>query len=342
MSAPSLPPQLPPFDAGPTIGAFLVGTLCSYILYGITNTQMYLYFGRFADDPIGLKLLACVVWLFETAHVVCIGHALYTYSVIDYGNPFSLLGKIPVPLALSIILSAIITAIVQGFFAFRIWTLAPNKFFKIIPILLWISAFVYLLASLADTSLVIKAVNIPAFIKEFGWLLLVPWVINLVNDNTITISLVVLLLMSRKRGFDNTTALVDKLITWTIETGMITSIFSILNLALYQQNPNNFIWVGIQFVKARLFANSLLASLNSRQALRDMNTKDSRNNSGSSGSSGLPPSRGGRSPGFSATDTTSTSLNIAMTKVTLKDNGDVDVDGDGDGNLGARRYGYKA
>ncbi|KAJ7050329.1 hypothetical protein C8F01DRAFT_1264212 [Mycena amicta] len=329
MSAPSLPPpQLPPFDAGPTIGALLVGTLCSYILYGITNTQLYLYFGRFPDDKIGLKLLVCVVWLFETAHVVCIGHVMYTYAVLEYGNPFSLLGKVPVSLAVSIVLGAIITAFVQGFFAFRIWTLAPNYAVRLIPILIWISAFVYLLASFADTSLAIKAVNIPTFIQQYSWLLLGPWIINLVNDNTITVSLVVLLLMSRKRGIDKTTALVDKLIKWTIETGMITSIFSILNLAFYQKERGNFIWVGIQIVKARLFANSLLASLNSRQVLRELNAKDTRVTSGGA----YPTSRGGTGAGFNATDTTGTALDIAMARVTLRDNGDAE----------APRYAYKA
>ncbi|KAJ7050337.1 hypothetical protein C8F01DRAFT_1264218 [Mycena amicta] len=317
MSALSAPPQLPPgfvFDAGPTLGALLVGTLCSYILYGITTTQMYLYYGRFPDDTIGLKLLVCVVWLFETAHAVCIGHAVYVYAILDYGNPFSFLIT-PASLSVSIGIGAVVTAIVQGFFAFRIWTLAPNPAVKLIPIIIWISGVVYLVAAFADTAFSIEAVNAPTFVKQYGWLLLGPWVISLFNDNVITISLVVLLLMGRKRGVDKTAALVDKLIKWTIETGMITSIFSILNMAFYQTESGNFIWIGIQIVKARLFANSLLASLNSRQVLRELNAKDTRISS--AGGAHLT-SRGG------AADTT---LNIAMTRVTLRDNGDVEAPG---------------
>ncbi|KAJ7048470.1 hypothetical protein C8F01DRAFT_1179498 [Mycena amicta] len=310
MSAPTSP--LPVFDAGPTIGALLVGTLCSYILLGVTTTQCYLYFGRFPEDTLGLKLLVGFVWLIEMAHAGCIGHVVYDYAVLNYGNPRSLLGKMPVSLGLSIVLGGIITALVQGFFAFRIWTLAPNKFVRIVPILLWISAFVYVIASFAGTALSIPSASIPAFIKQYGWLLLVPWVINLINDNVITIALVLLLLANRTKGFNKTTALVDKLIKWTIETGMITSIFSILNLAFYEKETSNFIWVGIQFVKARLFANSLLASLNSRQTLRALNATaalDSGNGATSRAAYGTTTANHGQHP----------TLNIAMTKVTLRE-----------------------
>ncbi|KAJ7050330.1 hypothetical protein C8F01DRAFT_1264213 [Mycena amicta] len=318
MSAP-----LPVFDAGKTIGALLVGTLCSYILLGVTITQSYLYFTRFADDPMGLKILVGFVCLIELTHTGCIGHVIYYCAVLNYGNPASLLGKMPASLGLSIVLAGIITALVQGFFAFRIWTLAPNKLVRIVPIGLWISAFIYLIAAAAASALQISAASVPAFIDRFGWLLLVPWIINLINDNTITISLVLLLLSTRSKGFNKTTALVDKLIKWTIETGMITSMFSIITLAFYQVDKPTFIWVGIQFVKARLFAISLLASLNSRQTLRTLKVNPTGTSTGDlgSGATGTTAASRGQHP----------TLDIAMTKVTLRE-----IDGP------EPEYGYKS
>ncbi|KAF7289730.1 hypothetical protein MIND_01346600 [Mycena indigotica] len=258
------------FDAGPTIGALLLGTLGSFVLWGIATGQVYMYFSRFPRDGIALKWLVSVVWLFELVHAICSGHVTYTYTVTNYGNPRSLLGKMPATLAFSVTLGSIITALVQGFFCFRIWTLAPNCFFKLVSIVVWISAFAYLIGSFADTALSIQAENIPAFIAQYNWLLLAPTVLNLFNDNVITMSLVTILLMTRRQGFGRTTVLVDKLIKWTLETGMVTSIFSCLNLAFYQQEPHNFVWVAMQLIKARLFANCLLASLNSRESFRIM------------------------------------------------------------------------
>ncbi|KAF7290103.1 hypothetical protein HMN09_01315500 [Mycena chlorophos] len=310
------------FKPGSTIGALLVGTLVSYVLFGITTVQCYMYYGRFPDDRIGLKSLVGFVWVIELAHSAVIGAAVYFYAVTNYGNPLSLLGKMPVPLGLSVVLSGGITSIVQAFFAYRIWTLASNRFVRIIPVVLWASGLVYFVASFAGTVLAIEATSIPVFIEKYGWLLLAPWIMNLINDNSITISLVILLLYTRNTGFSKTTALVDQLIKWTIETGMITSIFSILNLVFYQTQTDNFIWIGIQFVKARLFANSLLASLNSRKTLRAMNTGAMGNDSG-----GGVTSRAGQYSAYNTnplTSTTGPTLNIAMTKVTFRESDGVD------------------
>ncbi|KAJ7050346.1 hypothetical protein C8F01DRAFT_1377764 [Mycena amicta] len=326
---PTMSTPLPAFNAGQTIGALLVGTLVSYILLGVTSAQVYLYFGRFPDDSMWLKLLVGFVWIIEMTHAGCIGHVIYYCAVLNYGNPASLLGKMPASLGLSIVFAGIITALVQGFFAFRIWSLAPTNFVRIVPMLLWISAFVYLIAAAAASALQISAASVPAFIDRYGWLLLVPWVMNLINDNTITISLVLLLLRTRSKGLNRTTALVDKLVKWTIETGMITSIFSIITLAFYEREKPTFIWVGIQFVKARLFANSLLASLNSRQTLRALTA--------ATGQLELEIEESGNGVGSRAAFRTASvnhsqhpPLNIAMTRVvtTLKED-------DGPG------YGYK-
>ncbi|KAF7290105.1 hypothetical protein HMN09_01315700 [Mycena chlorophos] len=305
------------FNPNPTIGALLVGTLVSYVLFGITTVQVYLYYGRFPDDRLDLKGLVAFVWLVELAHLVSIGDATYTYAVTNYGNPLSLLGKIPVSLALSVVLSGLITTLVQGFFAYRIWTLASNKFVRLIPIALWISGIAYFMASFAGTVLAIESTNIPTFIDQYGWLLLAPWIMNLINDNSITISLVVLLLMSRT-GFSKTTALVDQLIKWTIETGMITSVFSILNLVFYQKETNNFIWMGIQFVKARLFANSLLASLNSRKTLRAMSTGGAMSTESGGGFSSRTGATGGGGAYSYGGATANSGTGIAMTKVVFK------------------------
>ncbi|KAJ7050347.1 hypothetical protein C8F01DRAFT_1179534 [Mycena amicta] len=323
---PTMSAPRPAFNVGPTIGALLVGTLISYILLGITSAQVYLYFTRFPDDGMRMKLLVGFIWIFEMAHAGCIGHVIYYGAVLNYGNPASL-EKMPVSLGLSVILASTITASVQGFFAFRIWSLAPTKFVRIVPVLVWISAFVYLIATAAASALEVSAASVPAFIDQYGWLLLVPWIINLINDNTITISLVLLLLSTRTKGLNRTTALLDKLIKWTIETGMITSMFSIVTLSFYERDRSTFIWLGIQFVKARLFANSLLASLNSRQTLRALNA---------TGQLPLELEDSGSRAAFRRTNSVHhasgehPTLNIAMTKVTLREDSD-ELEGPGHG-----------
>ncbi|KAF7296984.1 hypothetical protein MIND_00930600 [Mycena indigotica] len=65
-------------------------------------------------------------------------------------------------------------------------------------------------------------------------------------------------------------AFVDQIIKWTVETGVTTSLFTTVILICFHQMPHNLIWLGLWVMEARLFANSLFASLNSRTALREM------------------------------------------------------------------------
>ncbi|KAJ7053183.1 hypothetical protein C8F01DRAFT_555286 [Mycena amicta] len=204
------------FDLGSTIGAFEVGVLISYVIFGITSLQAYVYYTRSEDDPVALRLMIAFVWLCELAHAICIGQVLYTFTIVNYGVLSSLRGRIPAGLALSIVLSGVITAVVQGFFAYRIFTLSTTKLFKLIAISVWVSEAVYLGFSFAATILSFPAPNIQVYLARRGWLLMASWIMNLINDTTITLSLVVLLLQNRMRGLDGTIALVDRLVKWTI------------------------------------------------------------------------------------------------------------------------------
>ncbi|KAJ7509009.1 hypothetical protein B0H11DRAFT_1360896 [Mycena galericulata] len=78
---------MPTFDTNSTLGTFEIGVLLSYVLFGVTTTQAYIYYQRFSDDSRKLKFLVSFVWLCEVAHTVCIGVTLYHETVSDYGLP---------------------------------------------------------------------------------------------------------------------------------------------------------------------------------------------------------------------------------------------------------------
>jgi hypothetical protein len=40
-------------------GAYQIGVLVSYALFGVTTTQTYIYYSRFPDDSLKLKTLVC-------------------------------------------------------------------------------------------------------------------------------------------------------------------------------------------------------------------------------------------------------------------------------------------
>ncbi|KAF7291293.1 hypothetical protein MIND_01273200 [Mycena indigotica] len=69
--------------------------------------------------------------------------------------------------------------------------------------------------------------------------------------------------LERGRVHESTRTFLDKLILWSLETGLITSSFSLITVILFHTMPKN------------LFSNSFFASLNSRTVLREL--RDNKN-----------------------------------------------------------------
>ncbi|KAJ7867157.1 hypothetical protein B0H13DRAFT_1897677 [Mycena leptocephala] len=251
------------FDVNSTLGAVEIGVLVSYVLFGVTTTQTYIYYSRFPDDSRKLKALVAFVW----------SCTLRVYD-IDYAHPERILGTPPISFTVGIVFSGVIGASVQAFFSFRIYGLSKTLY---IPILTWGMSFLRLVLSavIFFEALGVAAVDVSEV--KWQWLLTATWSISAANDLTVTATLVVLLYRERRNAHTRTGPLVDKLILWTIETGMLTSSASVVMLACYvtMKNNYNFIWAGVFNVLPRrrdptpstVFSNSLLA----RTTLRAMN-----------------------------------------------------------------------
>ncbi|KAF7371134.1 hypothetical protein MSAN_00748700 [Mycena sanguinolenta] len=224
-----------PFDADSTLGALLIGVLLSYVLFGVTTTQVYLYSGRFPNDSRAMKLLVAGVWILELGHVICIGHTLYVLVVSDIGHP-ERITDIPESLGVSTLLNAVIAMCVQGFFSYRIYRLWKRL---AIPLLSWALSFLFLGATAAVFVIGFQtSVTFQLFKVQWGWLLDSMWAVAAANDLIIAMALVFWLV----RGREDTcqmTAVVDKVIGWTIETGLITSAAAILNLVCFVTMKNN-------------------------------------------------------------------------------------------------------
>ncbi|KAF7345478.1 hypothetical protein MVEN_01566100 [Mycena venus] len=256
-----LPPSLTTISAG----ALLIGVLVSYVLFGVTTTQAYLYSGRFPNDSGKMKTLVAFVWFCELAHVVCIGHTLYVVMVSDFGHP-ERLGNIPISLDTSTLFNALVGMCAQGFFSFRIYRLCKRLY---IPLLTWTLSFLFLGGTAVVFVMGLQSLPFATFETQWGWLLNSIWSIAAANDLIIALALVFYLARGRDES-DRITPVVDKLIAWTIETGVVTSAAAILNLVCFVTMKNNYIWIAWYFVTARFYSISFLASLNSRATLRSI------------------------------------------------------------------------
>ncbi|KAJ6593203.1 hypothetical protein B0H19DRAFT_1089389 [Mycena capillaripes] len=253
------------FDPNPTIGALQIGVLASYVLFGVTTTQTYIYYNRFPDDYLKLKTLVSFVWLCELAHAICIAHTLYTYTISNYGHPERLIQRAPESLEAGIFFSGVVTASVQAFFSFRIYALSHKLY---IPLITWTLSFLRFVLSTVVFTSGLGMIDMASYEARWGWLAITLWSVSAANDLLIAATLVFILAHRRSNVHQRTAALVEKLIGWTIETGVMTSAFGLITLVCFLTMSDNFIWLGMITVSARLFSNSLLASLNSRASLR--------------------------------------------------------------------------
>jgi len=86
-------------------------------------------------------------------------------------------------------------------------------------------------------------------------------------DFVVASSLCYLLLTSRT-GFSSTDSFLTKLVAYVINTGCLTSVFSMIALITVAAMPRNLISVGVGFLIARLYINSYIALLNARYYLQ--------------------------------------------------------------------------
>lgn len=71
-----------------------------------------------------------------------------------------------------------------------------------------------------------------------------------------------------RTGLPRTDSLINTLIVYSINRGVLNSIATVADLTCFLTMPDNFIWLALNFVVSKLYSNSLLATLNTRNVLR--------------------------------------------------------------------------
>ncbi|PPQ75780.1 hypothetical protein CVT24_002641 [Panaeolus cyanescens] len=203
----------------------------------------------------------------ETAHLANMIHVLYTFNITEYGNPAALEGPTPVSLFIAMILSVIIGTAVQTFFAYRIKLLSGKWG---ITIVCWLVTVVRMGIFLALIVRGFQLNSLYAFAHENDTKALAMSMLSISAgcDIIITGTLCFYLRSQRNDAMKRTARTIDNVIAWSIPTGLANSVAGLALAICLVCMPTNFIWLGILSVVARVYSNSLLASLNSRSVVR--------------------------------------------------------------------------
>lgn len=272
---------LPPFDVYTMIGPVVLSALVNACLFGGLVIQTYVYYANFPNDHRAMKLTVAAVLASQIAHVICVSATLWKVAVSGYGNPLTLL-IFPLGADAVILFTAITGILVELFFAFRLWKLSKTFTVPLISLVLCLLAQCI---ALAMTAKGFAMTNLLTFEIDGNRLITLAFTSRLVCELSLTLSMVWYLRKQRSMTFSRTTTMIDRLVLWTLETGLLASLVAVFTMSFFLAMKQNYIWVGMYAILATVNANSLLASLNGRLILRSV-PNDSLNMGPLSSSSG--------------------------------------------------------
>ncbi|KLO11554.1 hypothetical protein SCHPADRAFT_464941 [Schizopora paradoxa] len=278
-------------DIRATFGSALIGALVTMILYGVTALQTYMYFIRYPKDPRWTKNIVSSLWIMDTFHICLVSHAIYYYLVINYDNPASLQAGIW-SLYLSIGVNVTIAFVTQCFFTHRLHQLSGGKWWITGPIFITVIAHFCFGIGISRPTLnpfdpnqiqlplpletMIELYQKEDFnnLSQITYIAALPFaVLAVLSDVLITVALCVLLHNSRT-GFRSTNSMLNLIIVYAINRCLLTSIIAIIEMVMFVTAQETLWYLAADFVVGKLYANSLLATLNSRSALAGKGMED--------------------------------------------------------------------
>ncbi|KAK7012835.1 hypothetical protein R3P38DRAFT_1560358 [Favolaschia claudopus] len=250
-----------------TLGVTLLGILFSCMLFGVTTLQTFIYIKRFWNsDLTWLKLFVALIWILEAAHTAFLCSYIFRVVTTDIFDP-ALLTRTTVSDDITTAMTAFIIFFVQCFYTWRLWLLSHRKLVLVVPLAILI--VIHLGLEMAVMALTFKWPDFSQFRRITGYF---TGAVAVAAATDITIAAAMFtLLQNRKTGIKNTEQLLNRIVMYTISTGLLTSMVDIVILGAFVGLPDTLVYLCFFDFVPNLYANSLLAMLNSRMSTEERN-----------------------------------------------------------------------
>ncbi|KAJ7187051.1 hypothetical protein C8R46DRAFT_1184793 [Mycena filopes] len=229
-----------------TYGLLFISVLVSSSLYGAGVLQFWMYIRKYhSKDHLLVKSLVVAVLICDTCQQALLCHAALSTLMIE------------------LFFSCAIATLVQQFYCYRIYRIGNSLLLvAAVSMVSWASCVSLLIYS-------VKAVRLSflADVITLKSLSIVANTLSAVADVTISVVLV-LLLHTAKTGFKRSTDMINRLIVFTFNTGLPTSVCALVATICIAAFPNTFLYIFFFLLLGRLYTNSLLVTLNSREYIK--------------------------------------------------------------------------
>ncbi|KAJ6520552.1 hypothetical protein C8R45DRAFT_1086403 [Mycena sanguinolenta] len=247
-------------DIPQTLGALLIGGLFATLFAGVVNLQTIFYWRTYQKDPLPTKVLIFAVWVLDNLHTSFIWAGLWYCLIHNYGMQ-NKVDSIPWCIALTVIITALVTFLVHCFFAHRIYLLSKKNWFMTLPILAltllrlvaasvstW-EIYVHLSPPVAFPSCLsrLRYRSFDMFRLKARWIFTLGLSVSSGVDVLITV-LLVYLFRKNRTGTGRFNHVLDRLMLYGLETGSLTCLGTIITMLLWVITPKRLIFLGLHVV----------------------------------------------------------------------------------------------
>ncbi|GBE79004.1 hypothetical protein SCP_0202010 [Sparassis crispa] len=289
-----------------TLGYQFIGFAMATSCYGITMIQGYIYYCNYKEDRPGLKAFVYFICALDTLCSALVSHALYVVLIMDWGNVIAL-ERFPWSFALENGVTVFITFLVQ-WSVWSYGTLAMQSTSSLVQLLRCEITVVFVFnvprdaapnetlsfavrkklalasAAVAFTGLVAFGAGIALtcqlFITKFydkavqGRFFLIACGLDqgaaALCDIIVTVSFTWGLLSERMHGAKQTRSVIERLISYTVTRGILTTIIQVLMVVVFCSLPTKDVWMLAHLILSKVYINTMLAILNGRRDLREV------------------------------------------------------------------------
>ncbi|KAI1789961.1 hypothetical protein LXA43DRAFT_1018729 [Ganoderma leucocontextum] len=248
------------------LGCAVVGMVVSIAIYGITILQAYIYFRNSTQDSVRLRLFVGFLFILDTLSSVLAVRAFYTYIVTDFGDPLLFL-NVPPTSALENGVAVLLRTLTQCYFACRVWSLSKGK----IPLVASIA--ILALSSFGVGMVVTVNIYTNSYIFSIATVKM-RLLTGIVNGLSVMCDIVIMAslcyyLRSRRTGFRRSDSIINRLTIYAVNRGVLTVICQGGEMITLVVLPGRFIFLPFTLVEAKLYCNTLFATLNAQKSLRE-------------------------------------------------------------------------
>ncbi|TBU27777.1 hypothetical protein BD311DRAFT_365070 [Dichomitus squalens] len=257
--------------AGPQI----LGEYLNWGLMGVLCVQVYMYHILFPNDRRSTRAFVYIIFAVEWTQTLIIMDDAFDKYAYNFGGVNKLVELRNAWLS-GPLLGGVVGAAVQLFYARRIWVLSKSRLLVGIVSVLSLTQGA---AGIAGGVLLKHRSGVQAALKSDKALLGISiWMGgSALADILIAVSMTILLLKSRS-GLREMDTIVKKIILLVIESGTLTAAVAVVGVVLFAALPGTIYYEFPAVILAKLYANTMVTSLNNRAFLAIQNQSSATNN----------------------------------------------------------------